>query len=217
MHRHALPRLPDVSAGLRHTLIRQKSTLPKPPWSIEDGDKSVSKRRPSEGGSSFSKRDGISSFSKREGASSYSKRPRDGKREGIQSFSERPREGTQSYSKRPPGGPETYLQRSSSSGTKKVAKALQSVLSPEACALLEGKPPGLAKKSKQVPLPPQNTMPPSMEKLAFEATDPATDTISLPETDDQDAFGEVDQRFPAGSFLEIRRWVGTTSIHPKTS
>ncbi|EIW57432.1 RNB-domain-containing protein [Trametes versicolor FP-101664 SS1] len=48
-------------------------------------------------------------------------------------------------------------------------------------------------------------MPPSMEKLAFEATDHATDTISLPETDDQDAFGEVDQRFPAGSFLEIRR------------
>ncbi|OJT03710.1 Mitochondrial protein cyt-4 [Trametes pubescens] len=190
MHRHALPRLPDVSAGLRHSFSRQKSTLPKAPWFSEDGEKPFSKRRPSEGANSFSKRDKDGSFSKRDCAGTFSKRPR---------------EGVQSYSKRPQGGWETYSQRPESSGPKKVAKALQSVLSPQACAQLEGKPPGLAKKSKQVPLPPQNTMPPSMEKLAFEAQDPLTDTVSLPEADDQDAFGEVDQRFAAGSFLEIRR------------
>ncbi|KAH9856581.1 RNB-domain-containing protein [Lenzites betulinus] len=44
-----------------------------------------------------------------------------------------------------------------------------------------------------------------MEKLAFEASDPSTDAGSFPDVSDGDAFEEVSDRFPAGTFVEIRR------------
>ncbi|KAI0635799.1 RNB-domain-containing protein [Trametes polyzona] len=44
-----------------------------------------------------------------------------------------------------------------------------------------------------------------MEKLAFEATDPSTEMDEFADGTDPDSLQEIDERFPAGTFVEVRR------------
>ncbi|KAI0833316.1 RNB-domain-containing protein [Trametes gibbosa] len=111
--------------------------------------------------------------------------------------------------KRPPPQPHQDVPKShkQSSQTQQVAKALQRVLSPEACAVLEGKRIKSRKGGNHTaPLvSTERPLPPSMEKLAFEASEPSTDVSLFQGGRDGEAFEEMSERFPAGTFVEIRR------------
>ncbi|CDO74991.1 hypothetical protein BN946_scf184945.g63 [Trametes cinnabarina] len=85
----------------------------------------------------------------------------------------------------------------------KVAEDLRKVLSPEAVALLSG-----LKKGKKVALgslPSSKEVVDSMEKMKFEAFQTPPEPVFLFDSADADISVGRDQRFPAGTLVEIRR------------
>ncbi|KAI0368692.1 RNB-domain-containing protein [Pilatotrama ljubarskyi] len=85
---------------------------------------------------------------------------------------------------------------------------LQDVISPEACAQLLSKSPHSVKKgrgasSKALAHPLAEPL--SMEKLAFQAEEVPAEEESLGVSTDLDAYSDISQRFPSGSFVEVRR------------
>ncbi|KAI0705779.1 RNB-domain-containing protein [Cerioporus squamosus] len=90
-----------------------------------------------------------------------------------------------------------------------VAPELRKVLSPEACGWLEGKPYKADKKGKR-PLAAvfdgPRVIPPSIEKMTFDAMDTTSEDVSdsLVGADDDVIAGES-RHIPAGTLVEIRR------------
>lgn len=89
-------------------------------------------------------------------------------------------------------------------GKTKVAQDLQRVLSPEACAWLEGKQPMKAKETSSKTVAPPQDMPPSMEKLMFAASEAPIETES-PVQDEEGAIIDDGERFLLGTLVELRR------------